>query len=402
MSQLGGADDLATGRENLILQGRLYGGRPADGAQPGASAWRRARPRRVRRPDASCPTRAVSAGVSTSRSASCTSPTCSSSTSRRPASTRRTAPTSGTTSAPLRERGTTVFLTTHYLEEADALADRVMIMDHGRIVAEGTPQDLKRRVAGDTIVVVVKDERPPTERADLLAEQTLRPGGSAHDEHIRLYVDDGSVACRRCSGCSTVRHVGLRTMSCRSRRSTTCSSARPAGRCATRQRERTATTAGTATRRCEGGRGMKTATDTRLLFNRSRRCCATRCGCSWASPPPILYLVLFTPLLGHFSGVEGQHRAVPRRLPARHPLAARRSPSGSASGFSTIFELQPGVIERFRVTPASRFAILMGPILSGLVDVRVQRRGGRGRHRVRASTSMRRPARCSRSCSACS
>ncbi|HEX4811584.1 MAG TPA: ATP-binding cassette domain-containing protein [Nonomuraea sp.] len=41
------------------------------------------------------------------------------------------------------ERGMTVFLTTHYLDEADALCDRLLIIDHGRIVAEGTPAELK-------------------------------------------------------------------------------------------------------------------------------------------------------------------------------------------------------------------------------------------------------------------
>ncbi|WP_431773452.1 ABC transporter ATP-binding protein [Streptomyces cucumeris] len=47
------------------------------------------------------------------------------------------------------EHGTTVFLTTHYLDEADALADRVVVVDSGRIVAEGTPADLKTRYTGD-------------------------------------------------------------------------------------------------------------------------------------------------------------------------------------------------------------------------------------------------------------
>ncbi|HLK75015.1 MAG TPA: ATP-binding cassette domain-containing protein [Streptosporangiaceae bacterium] len=47
------------------------------------------------------------------------------------------------------ELGSTVFLTTHYLEEADVLCDRVLIIDHGVIAAEGTPDELKRRISGD-------------------------------------------------------------------------------------------------------------------------------------------------------------------------------------------------------------------------------------------------------------
>jgi len=53
------------------------------------------------------------------------------------------------------ERGATVFLTTHYLDEADALCDRVLVIDHGRIVAADTPDALKRQVAGDLVALTL-------------------------------------------------------------------------------------------------------------------------------------------------------------------------------------------------------------------------------------------------------
>src|SRR5499427_2704958 len=68
-----------------------------------------------------------------------------------------------------RELGTTVFLTTHYLEEADALCDRVLVIDYGRIVAAGTPEELKRRISGDVIMLSVSGD-PGTAR-DLMAGQ---------------------------------------------------------------------------------------------------------------------------------------------------------------------------------------------------------------------------------------
>src|SRR5438309_5921358 len=56
-----------------------------------------------------------------------------------------------------KEEGVTVFLTTQYLEEADVLADRVGIIDHGRLVAEGTPEQLKAEIACSTVEAVPAD-----------------------------------------------------------------------------------------------------------------------------------------------------------------------------------------------------------------------------------------------------
>jgi len=62
------------------------------------------------------------------------------------------------------EHGSTVFLTTHYLDEADALCDRILVIDHGEIVASDTPETLKQQVAGDLIEVIVAsaDQVAPT------------------------------------------------------------------------------------------------------------------------------------------------------------------------------------------------------------------------------------------------
>ena len=57
------------------------------------------------------------------------------------------------------DRGVTIFLTTHYLEEADQLADRVALLDHGRLIAEGTPDELKRLIPGGSIRLRFADAR---------------------------------------------------------------------------------------------------------------------------------------------------------------------------------------------------------------------------------------------------
>jgi ABC-2 type transport system ATP-binding protein len=92
----------------------------------------------------------------------------------------------------LRETGMTVFLTTHYLEEADALCDRLAIIDHGRIVAEGTPEKLKHEIAGDVITLGLGGE---LDRAlTLLRSQPFVRQAGLEGEGLRLYVDKGDAA----------------------------------------------------------------------------------------------------------------------------------------------------------------------------------------------------------------
>ena len=93
----------------------------------------------------------------------------------------------------LHERGITVFLTTHYLDEADALCDRVAIIDYGKIVAEGTPQELKRAVAGDVVTVGVAGDKQQA-ALELLKAQDFVREASSEDGLVRLYVDRGEVA----------------------------------------------------------------------------------------------------------------------------------------------------------------------------------------------------------------
>ncbi len=92
----------------------------------------------------------------------------------------------------LREQGTTVFLTTHYLEEADALADRLAIIDHGRIVAEGTADELKRQVAGDVITIGV--DGAVDHVLDAVRAQPFVREATGEEGLVRLYVDGGDSA----------------------------------------------------------------------------------------------------------------------------------------------------------------------------------------------------------------
>ena len=88
--------------------------------------------------------------------------------------------------------GTTILLTTQYLDEADQLAHRVAVLDGGRIVAEGTPADLKARIPNGHIALAFAD------RADLDAAALVLAPTGRNDEALTLQLaGDGSVRTLR-------------------------------------------------------------------------------------------------------------------------------------------------------------------------------------------------------------
>jgi ABC-2 type transport system ATP-binding protein len=98
--------------------------------------------------------------------------------------------------------GMTIFLTTHYLDEADALCDRISIIDRGLIVAEGTASDLKREISGDVVIVDMAapgtaglvDEAVLRDAAAALGGQPYVRGVEPVDTTLRLYVDAAATA----------------------------------------------------------------------------------------------------------------------------------------------------------------------------------------------------------------
>jgi ABC-2 type transport system ATP-binding protein len=94
----------------------------------------------------------------------------------------------------LRAEGMTVFITTHYLDEADALCDRIAIMDHGEIVTEGTPGALKREIAGEVVTVGLRPGDAASAAQLLDSQPYVSKLETPDDGGVRLFVDDGATA----------------------------------------------------------------------------------------------------------------------------------------------------------------------------------------------------------------
>jgi ABC-2 type transport system ATP-binding protein len=109
------------------------------------------------------------------------------------------------------DQGVTVFLTTHYLDEADALADRLIVIDGGRIVAEGTPDALKARVSGDGVEVGV-DPASTAEAAEVAGRLDGAHELAADGGVLRFRVPRGDVALPELLRGLDARGIALRAV----------------------------------------------------------------------------------------------------------------------------------------------------------------------------------------------
>lgn len=91
-----------------------------------------------------------------------------------------------------KEEGLTIFLTTHYMEEADRLCDRLAIIDHGHIIAEGSPGHLKAQLGGDVVALTFKGDDAAKERAtSLLRGLSFVREVTAQEDGVNVIVEDG-------------------------------------------------------------------------------------------------------------------------------------------------------------------------------------------------------------------
>ena len=287
------------------------------------------------------------------------------------------------------DSGVTVFLTTQYLEEADVLADRIGIIDHGRIVAEGTPEALKAEISRPSVEVI------PAEHDELgrTREVLARFGEPATTHPPRA---------RRC-GCprarpslptscapSTRRASTSSTSSCTRRRSTTSSWPRPAARSRAPPRRRRSPIRPGARR---GVRRSTFAVQVGVLARRS--VVRTLRQPAMVVPSlvfPLMLLAINSSGLNSATELPGFPTDSYFQFALAIPFVQGALFSANSAGTNVANDIETGFLNRLALTPLRRVALMVGQLAGilalGLIQAvtfvargRGVRRGHRGRCR---------------------
>jgi ABC-2 type transport system ATP-binding protein len=111
----------------------------------------------------------------------------------------------------LKEKGTTILLTTQYLEEADQLADRIVVIDGGKVIAEGTASELKAKVGKDRLELMFADDKAMQAAKKVLGQEVVDSNDKEHS--LTTVINDTNLDVKRALDALTDANIKLQSLS---------------------------------------------------------------------------------------------------------------------------------------------------------------------------------------------